>query len=216
MVDGQGRWGKHKREETRIHTSACEDTHSHTHKCLPKTFPGCSPPSLCLLTHIPAWLCHWNSAGAAAATVDLILMGLRACHWKTTWICWHARYHILLLPVFLFLSVFPAVFLFPYLSLDTPSSLTAPSPGPVYWLLPSPQVLISTICWSRSVFWAQILSLSVLLTLPILRPGLHNSDDSVGTCCICSPLSGHIWAQLTGVKPVFCFKPQPVQQIGLP
>lgn len=51
---------------------ACEGTH----KCLQETFPGRSPSSLCLLTHIPAWLCHWKSAKAVAATVHLILMRL--------------------------------------------------------------------------------------------------------------------------------------------
>lgn len=45
---------------------------------LVETFLGQSPSVLCLLTHIPARLCHWSSAGAAAATVRLILMRLWA------------------------------------------------------------------------------------------------------------------------------------------
>ncbi len=94
-ADGQGWWGKHKREETQIHTSVCEGKHTHSQK----TFPGQSPPSFCLLTHIPAWLCHWNGAGAAAATVHLILMRL----WKT-------ESHSFAL--FFCFSVAPAIFLF--------------------------------------------------------------------------------------------------------
>lgn len=81
-------------------------------------------------------------------------------------------------------SSFPiCVFSSPHLPWQTPSET-------VSRLLPSPQVLISTICWTRSVFWAQFfsLSLSLLLTLPILTSMLHNSDDSVGTGCICSSL----------------------------
>lgn len=57
------------------------------------------------------------------------------------------------------------------------------------------------------------LSLSVLLTLPALRPVLHNGDDSIGTGCICSTVSGYIWPQLTGVNTVFCFKPQPTKVV---
>ena len=80
--------------------------------------------------------------------------------------------------------------------------------------LPSPQVLISTICWSRSVFCFR--SPSVLLALPTLRLVLHNRDDSFGTGFICSSLWIHLvpadWCQTN----VFFFKPQPAQQMLLP
>lgn len=92
-------------------TQAGRDADAHTHTRLQKTFPCRRPPSLCLLTHIPAWLCHWNSAEAGAATVHLILM--RLCEPATEKPHDYARNHSCLLPVYVFLSIFPTVFVRP-------------------------------------------------------------------------------------------------------
>ena len=180
-------------------------THTHTfpraHKYIGRNFPW-SQPSISLPTDphssLVVSLELSSDCGSYCPSDHNEAKGLPPEKRKRKWICWHARN--------LLLSVLVSFLCLP---------LHPPPPESVCWLLPSPQVLISTICWSRSVFWALSLSLSVLLTLPILRPVLHNSDDSIGTGCICSSVSGYIWPQLTGVVSTQCFafEPQPLQQI---
>lgn len=77
-ADGQGRFGKHKLEETQIHTSGHDVTRKYEQT-------GRCPWSFCPLSHILALF----------VPLQLRVTQLRQSNRGTTWKHWHARNHLL-------------------------------------------------------------------------------------------------------------------------